>query len=172
MWLRLSYWALLAVRDRGDFGFGFFPRREDWAVGVRYFAYCVPVAAVAAWIVQPLRWKDHLSWGTTPFIAVGTFLGVLWVVALSEELFARGVLQSALSEKLGSAASGLLASSSLFGLAHVTFGGKFPNWRMVLLAGVMGWFCGRAAQVAGSIRASMVTHALVVTLYRAFLVNR
>jgi membrane protease YdiL (CAAX protease family) len=171
MWLRLSYWVLLTVRDRGDFGFGFIPRREEWAIGARYFTYCVPAAGVVLWAVQPMRLKDHLTWGATPLVVVGTFAGLLWVVALSEELFFRGMLQPAISESFQGAWRGLVATSAMFGLVHLSFG-KFPNWRMVLLAGVLGLFCGRAAQVAGSIRASMVTHALVVTLYRVFLVNR
>jgi membrane protease YdiL (CAAX protease family) len=176
MWLRLSYWVLLVVRARssaqGDFGFGFIPSGRDWAIGVRYFAYCVPTAAVLLWAVQPMRIKDHMSWGMTPLVAVGTFVGILWFVALSEELLARGVLQTGLSVALGDPWRGLFATSVLFGLVHLGFGGKFPNWRMALLAGVLGWFCGRSAQVAGGIRASMVTHALVVTLYRVFLTER
>jgi hypothetical protein len=36
------------------------------------------------------------------------------------------------------------------------------------VAAVLGWFCGRARNQAGSIRASMVTHALVATAWRAF----
>lgn len=176
MWLRLSYWAVLTVRDRaaseGDFGFGFLPRREDWKIGAGYFAACVPVAAAVLWAVQPMRLKDHLTWSVTPLVTLGTFFGLLWVVALSEELFFRGLLQPQISTLLDGTLKGLVATSILFGLCHVSFGGRFPNWRMVLLAGILGLFCGRAAQVAGSIRAGMVTHALVVTLYRVFLVNR
>ncbi len=169
MWLRLSFWALLVVRDRGDMGFGFLPTRKDWVVGARYFAYCVPVAALVLCLVQPMRLKDHLSWGTTPLVAVGTFIGFLWVVALSEELFARGVLQGDLSAGLKNSWVGLLITSVVFGLVHLNLERKFPNWRAVALAGTLGLFCGRAAQVAGGIRASMVTHALVVTVYRVFL---
>jgi len=169
MWLRLGYWVLLVVRSRGEMGFGFIPRRIDWALGLRYFAYCVPVAAVVLWAVQPMRFKTNLEWGKTPLIALGTFAGILWVVALSEELFFRGMLQPAFAKVVRSSWLGLVVTSAFFGLVHLSFGGKFPNWKMVMLAGTLGLFCGRAAQVAGSIRASMVTHALVVTLYRVFL---
>jgi hypothetical protein len=48
--------------------------------------------------------------------------------------------------------------------------GSFPNWRWVPLAATLGWFCGRARNQAGSIRAAMVTHTLVVTTWRAFFV--
>jgi len=40
----------------------------------------------------------------------------------------------------------------------------------VPLAATLGWFCGRARNQAGSIRAAMVTHTLVVTTWRAFFV--
>jgi hypothetical protein len=58
-------------------------------------------------------------------------------------------------------------TSLLFGLAHLWFR-SFPNWRWVPVAAVLGWFCGRARNQAGSIRAGMVTHVLVVTTWRAF----
>ena len=172
LFLRLAYWAVLAVRGRGDMGFGFIPTRKDWMIGVRYAAYCIPAAAMVLWLAQPMRLKDHLSLGVTPWVALGTFVAFLWVVALSEELFARGVLQGDLSRTLKSDWKGVIVTSIVFGLVHLNYSRKFPNWRMVLLAGVLGLFCGRAAQLAGSIRASMVTHALVVTLYRVFLTER
>ena len=172
LWLRLGYWAVLVVRDRGDMGFGFIPKRKDWIVGLRYSAYCVAAASVVLWLVQPMRLKDHLSWSLTPWVALGTFVGFLWVVALSEELFARGVLQGDLSRALGSDWAGVVVTSAIFGLVHLSYGREFPNWRMVALAGVLGLFCGRAAQVGGSIRAGMVTHALVVTLFRVLLTKR
>jgi uncharacterized protein len=46
----------------------------------------------------------------------------------------------------------------------------FPNWRWAVLAGVLGWFCGRARNQAHSIRAGMVTHALAVATWRGFFV--
>ena len=172
MWLRLSYWALLVVRDGGDMGFGFVPKVRDWLIGVRYFAYCAPVAALLLWGLHSSRLKENLSWSATPLVTLGTFAGILWVVALSEELFARGVLQADLSRWFRSDWAGVVVTSILFGLVHLNFSRRFPNWRMVLLAGVMALFCGRAAQVAGSIRAGMVTHAIAATLFRVFLTER
>jgi hypothetical protein len=46
----------------------------------------------------------------------------------------------------------------------------FPNWRWVLVAAALGWFCGRARNQAGDIRAAMVTHTLAVTAMRAFFI--
>jgi membrane protease YdiL (CAAX protease family) len=44
----------------------------------------------------------------------------------------------------------------------------FPNWRFALLAAVAGVFYELAFRRARSIRASMVTHALVVTTWRVY----
>ena len=60
---------------------------------------------------------------------------------------------------------GLLVASALFGFCHLWVG-KFPNWRMALVAGVAGVFYGMAFQRAGGIRASMVSHALTATTFR------
>jgi len=67
----------------------------------------------------------------------------------------------------GAGGGGLIVASVLFGAAHLWFRG-FPNWKWLAIASVLGWFCGRARNQAGSIRAAMVTHALVITAWRAF----
>jgi len=97
-----------------------------------------------------------------------TFASMLSVVALSEEFFFRGLLQQWMAEWTGRPAWGLVAASILFGSVHLGFRG-FPNWRFALAAAVAGRFYGGSFQQARSIRASMVTHALVVTLWRAWL---
>jgi membrane protease YdiL (CAAX protease family) len=99
----------------------------------------------------------------------GTFLAFFWVVVLSEEFLVRGVLQGWMEEWTRSQQAGLLLTSILFGLAHL-FYRDFPNWRWALIAATLGWFCGHARNQAGSIRASVVTHTLVITTWRAFLV--
>ena len=102
-------------------------------------------------------------------MTAATFLGILWVVALSEEFFFRGLLQQWMTQWTGSAAAGLAGTSIVFGAVHLGFRG-FPNWKFAVAAATAGWFYGRAYQQARSIRASMVTHALVVTLWRALFV--
>jgi uncharacterized protein len=97
---------------------------------------------------------------------IGIFLAFLWVVALFEEFIFRGALLSWLEQRAPRAAA-LVLVSVLFGCAHLWFRG-FPNWRWALLAGVLGWFCGRARNQAGSIRAGVVTHALAVAAWRGF----
>jgi len=77
------------------------------------------------------------------------------------------VLQQWIEEWLWNRQAVLIICSAAFGFLHLWLGG-FPNWKWALVAGVLGWFCGRARNQAGSIRASMVTHALVATTWRAF----
>jgi membrane protease YdiL (CAAX protease family) len=61
----------------------------------------------------------------------------------------------------------LIVASLLFGSVHLWYR-AFPNWRFAVLAALEGVFYGLAFRQARSIRASMVTHALVVTTWRVF----
>jgi membrane protease YdiL (CAAX protease family) len=117
---------------------------------------------LALWL-GALRWHPE-AWN--PGKALLTFLAILWVVALFEEFVFRGLLQQWLRDWTGSAGLALAVTSVIFGLAHLTFR-DFPNWRFALVATLAGWFYGRAYQQAGSIRAPMVAHALVVTTWRS-----
>ena len=87
-----------------------------------------------------------------------------------EGFFFRGLLQQWMAQWTGSATLALASASILFGLVHLGFRG-FPNWKCALAAAVAGWFYGRAYNEAKSIRASMVTHALVVTMWFRSLVR-
>jgi membrane protease YdiL (CAAX protease family) len=91
----------------------------------------------------------------------------LWVVALAEEFFFRGLLQQWLTAWTRSEAAGLIAASLLFGSVHI-FKTPFPNWKFATLAALAGICYGLAFRRARSIRASMVTHALVVTTWKIF----
>ena len=168
MWIRTGAFAMLSVRRTKGVGFGFWPHRWEWMIGVSYFLALLPVAAAAAWIIGFA--SPHLAaggWDKTTVLALGTFFGVLWVLALGEEFFFRGLLQQWMSEWLRSQWLGLAATSLLFGAVHLWFH-SFPNWRFAVLATVAGVFYGLAFRQARSIRASMVTHALTVTTWRLF----
>ena len=53
----------------------------------------------------------------------------------------------------------------IFGLVHLPFRG-FPNWTFASLAALAGLFYGRAYIEGRGVRAAMVTHALVNTVWR------
>jgi membrane protease YdiL (CAAX protease family) len=168
MWFRTGIFAILSVRRMKNIGFGFWPAALEWKIGALYFAGLAPVAAAAGWLLHFAR--PHLryaSWERTTLIGLATFFGILWVVALGEEFFFRGLLQQWIAGWLRSDWSGLILAALLFGSVHLWYRG-FPNWRFAALAAVAGVFYGMAYRQARSIRASMVTHALTVTAWRLF----
>lgn len=160
--IRICAMVMLVERRVHETGFGFLPSRRDWLIGLRYFAYFVLVGFPLAWAMRVAHFGPVM-----PLWKIGaTFAGILWVVALSEEFFFRGLLQQWMAQWTGNTRLALAAAAILFGLAHLGFRG-FPNWRFALAATVAGCFYGLAYNEAKSIRASMVTHALVVTTWRA-----
>ena len=158
--------VLMLDRRVRETGYGFAPNRREWRIGVLHYLYFLPIGGALAFLLHAV--KPHEPAALWKIAA--TFLAFLWVIGLSEEFFFRGVLQQWIEDFARNRAAALTIASAVFGLAHLGFRGfPFPNWRWALLAGTMGWFCGRARNQAGSIRASAVTHALVVATWRAFL---
>ncbi len=174
MLIRLAAMSVLALRGGSGAEFRFWPSRREWLAGLRWFAALLPCAAIVYWSLGLVEWRPH-PLGLP--LATATFFGVLWVLALSEEFFFRGLLQRWLEQWLGAAISGrkaasfaaLICASVLFGAAHLGFAHAFPNWRFSLVAGVAGIFYGLAWRETRTVQSSMVTHALVVTVWRVFL---
>ena len=162
---RLCAMVMLVERRVPGVEYGFMPNIAEWKIGLRHFVYFLIAAIPLAWATRLVR----LGPGMPIWKIAATFVGILWVVALSEEFFFRGLLQQWMVQWTGSSAVGLAGASMVFGAVHLGFRG-FPNWKFALAAAVAGWFYGRAYRQARSIRASMVTHALVVTLWRALFV--
>jgi len=168
MWFRTGLFAILSVRRMKNIGFGFWPAAREWKIGALYFAALAPVVAPLGWWIHFARPHLHYAgWQRTTLIGLATLFGVLWVVALGEEFFFRGLLQQWMTAWLRNDWAGLLVASMLFGSVHLWYR-PFPNWRIAALAAVAGVFYGMAYRQARSIRASMVTHALTVTAWRLF----
>ena len=87
------------------------------------------------------------------------------MTAWPEEFLFRGLLQNSLSRTFSSETAGWLTASVLFGLAHITNNGVFPNWRYAMLATIAGIFYGRTWCKTNSIFASAIVHALVDTIW-------
>jgi membrane protease YdiL (CAAX protease family) len=172
--IRLAAMSILALRGGSGAEFRFWPTRREWLAGVRWFAALLPCVAIVYRSLGLVVWRPH-PLGLP--LAAATFFGILWVVALSEEFFFRGLLQRWLEKWLdprmaGSTASSigaLLCASALFGAAHLGFAHAFPNWRFSLVAAVAGVFYGFAWRETRTVQSSMVTHALAVTVWRVFL---
>ncbi len=167
MWFRTGVFAMVVLRKSYDVGFGLWPDKRHWRIGVLWFVVYLPIAAVLAWWVGFARPRlPQGSFDRTILFTAATFFGVLWVLALGEEFFFRGLLQQWMTGWFGDW-GGLIGASLVFGSVHLWFR-SFPNWRIVPLAVLLGLCCGMAFRQTKSIRASMVTHALVVTTWRIF----
>jgi hypothetical protein len=144
--------------------YGFLPNAREWRIGVIHFVYFLACGLPAGLLLGAMNIRTPAPiWKVA-----GMFLGFLWTVALSEEFFFWGVLRQWIEDWTWMRRSAWIFTACAFGLVHLSFGGKFPNWRWVLLAGILGLFCGRARNQAGSIKAGMVTHALVFAAWRGF----
>jgi membrane protease YdiL (CAAX protease family) len=166
MWIRIGVLALLVLRQWRPGPFSLWPQASEWRSGVLWFCVFVLPIVVLALALHDVRFEPlHGTWWQITGVATGTFFGVLWVVALGEELFFRGVIQRALLKFSESPVLAILVSAIIFGAAHLWFH-AFPNWRRACVAGLLGVGCGIAYWRTGSVRAPMVTHAMVVMTWR------
>ncbi len=161
--IRITVLALLVGRRLSGTDYAFLPNGRDWRIGAVHYICFLPVGAALALPLKIIRFAP----AATVWTAAGTFVGFLLVVALFEEFIFRGVLQQWMEQWTWNRTVALILTSAIFGLAHLWFR-TFPNWRFALLAAVAGVFYGHARNQAGSIRAGVVTHALVVTTWRTF----
>jgi membrane protease YdiL (CAAX protease family) len=163
LWFRLPLTSFLMNRPTDHVGFGFVPRLSEARTGLVVYLCCMPALVATMAVLGASSFRP----APDPWVrALATFVGIYFVVALFEEFFFRGLILPKLRSQWGTGPA-LVATSILFGLVHVRFGNRFPNWNMVVLASVAGLFFGWAYLRAGSIRAAMVTHALVVATWRA-----
>ena len=168
MLIRTGALAALLLRGVEGVGFGFMPTQKEWIVGVEYFFYFLPIGFPLAMWLGVLHL--NFSAGVVLWKALAYFFGSLWVVAFSEEFFFRGLLQHWLTGWTSRPWLSLAAASMIYGASHLRLGG-FPNWKMALIDSFLGCFCGLAFRKAASIRSSMVTHALVVTVWKTLFVS-
>jgi uncharacterized protein len=170
MLIRTAALAVLVLRGNVQAEYRFLPNRKETLAGLRYFALMLPVIAFAYWALGLARFRAHPNGvGLTILLAIGTFLAILWVVALSEEFFFRGLLQQWLEQWTGNRNTALILAALAFGCAHLGFHRLFPNWRWAIVAAILGVFCGLAWRNSRSVQAAMVTHALIVTVWQVFL---
>lgn len=167
MWIRLLVLVLM-LRGTSGVEFGFVPNARQWRTGILYYLVALLPVLACAWLLdivhRPVPWS-----GKVLLTAVGTFLGFLWVIALAEEFFFRGMLQPIIQRLTGSQWTGLLLTALLFGAVHLGFRG-FPNWRFASVAAVCGVFYGLSYWRSKSVIAAAVTHALIVMTWRVFFI--
>jgi membrane protease YdiL (CAAX protease family) len=168
MWIRIGVLALLVLRGWKPGPFSLWPRLSEWRSGLLWFViFILPVLALAL-ALHDVRFEPlQGAWWQVAGVTIGTFFGALWVIALGEELFFRGVMERAFLNTWPSPVVAILLSALLYGAAHLWFR-EFPNWRHTCVAALLGVPFGIAYWRSGSVRAPMVTHAMVVTAWRVF----
>jgi membrane protease YdiL (CAAX protease family) len=170
MLIRTAALAVLVFRGNVMAEFRFIPNRKEWLTGFGYFGVMLPIIGLAYWGLGLVQLRPHPHGiGLTFLQGIGTFLLILWVVALSEEFFFRGLLQQWLEQWTANANMALIAAALVFGCAHLGFHRIFPNWRWAIVAAILGIFCGLAWRNSRSVQAAMVAHALIVTVWQVFL---
>ncbi|MBB6145940.1 hypothetical protein HNQ77_003910 [Silvibacterium bohemicum] len=163
--LDAGLYAFLIIRRLTGVGFDLRLRRDDWKIGLREWAFYVPIALSLGLAVGFLHWHRHLE---RAWMAPLIWIGIFFVVALPEEIFFRGWMLNLLERRLGRTAA-LIITSIVFGLAHFNKRTTSFNWRYVLLAAIAGIFYGRAWSKQRRSSASAITHASVDTIWGVLL---
>ena len=160
----VSSWCWFFVRNVPRLGYEFRFSTQVIKQAVLNFAYFAAIAMPASLAMHFTAWNPRWR-GSGSFCL--DYLEIFLFVALLEELFFRGFLQTLLSKTLGSWVAGQLLVAFLFGLFHILHH-PFPNWRYVALASVAGWFYGSAFRNGGNLMASTLMHAAVDTVWRTW----
>ncbi len=168
MWIRLAIAVLLILREWNPGAFGFWPNAQEWRIGVLYYLAAIVPVVLLALATHDVRYAPARgAWWQIAALGVGVFFGALWVIAIGEELFFRGVIARALLNGWGSKVAAILISALLYGSAHLWFG-HYPNWQRAVTATALGLIFGWIYTQTNSVRAPMVMHALVVMTWRIF----
>jgi membrane protease YdiL (CAAX protease family) len=155
--------TFLFVRQLDGIGYNIVWGRDPAVSVVIHFALLAAIIIPLGTALHFIQFDPAVAhWKSLPADAIGIFLLTAW----PEELLFRGLLQNSLSRTLSSEAGGWVAASVIFGLAHITNNGVFPNWRYALLATIAGIFYGRTWRKTGSIFPAAIVHALVDTTWR------
>lgn len=164
MLIPLGATSYLSLRGLRQTGFELRISGRDLRDGLKNYLLFIPIGVPLGLSIGFVRWEPRPMDSLIDIVsALGSILGVYLAVSLAEELYFRGIIQNLLTPRLGPSISQLTACL-LFGLVHLPRG--FPNWRYALLAGVAGWFYGRAYAQRKSVVASSVTHTFVVITWR------
>jgi CAAX protease family protein len=162
--ISVASWCWRYVRPVPGLGYEFRLSIEIARQATLNFAYFAAIAIPLSLALRFTRWNP-LWHGVGSFLL--NYLEIFLFVALLEETFFRGFLQTLLSNRLHSWVIGQLVVSCLFGLFHILHA-PFPNWQYVVLATLAGWFYGSAFRRSGSLMASSLTHAAVDAVWRTW----
>lgn len=166
--IAVAAWAWVFVRPVPGIGYTFRFGRQVFAQAALNFLYFAIIAVPLSLGLHFTRWNPR--WRGPGSFALD-YLEILLFVALLEELFFRGFLQTLFSGTMRNAIAAQVIVSGLFGLFHILHA-PFPNWHYVALASLAGWFYGSAFRKTGNLMASTILHAAVDTVWRTWLSAR
>ena len=154
--------TFLFVRQFDGVGYNIVWGRDAVIAVLFHFGLLAVIVIPLGTVLHFIRFDPaQAQWKTLPADAISIFLLTAW----PEELLFRGLLQNSLSRTLSSETGGWFTASAIFGLAHITNNGVFPNWRYAVLATIAGLFYGRTWRKTNSIFLSAIVHALVDTIW-------
>lgn len=159
----LALFLFVGLRRLDDVGYRFRPVRGDARAAAVNFATFAVLAIPIGLATDFVRFDPHSG----PIELAGSFTTIFVTIALPEELLFRGLMQNLLQKTWGRPDRALLATSLIFGLAHLN-NGPAPDWRYALLATLAGIFYGRAYRQSGGLLAAATVHAAVDTVWRGF----
>jgi CAAX protease family protein len=166
--LAIGAWCWMFLRKIPGLGYRFrFSGIVLKQAGVNFLYFAViaiPLSLTLGFTRWNPRWTGPISFGQS-------YLEIFFFVALLEETFFRGFLQTLLANTLGRPLVSQAIVACLFGSFHILHA-PFPNWRYVGLAAIAGWFYGSAYRLSGSLMASALMHAGVDTVWRTWLSAR
>jgi uncharacterized protein len=164
--ISIASWCWVFIRPTPELGYDLRVSRKIFKAAAINFVLFAIIAIPSSLTMHFTAW--HPRWKGVPAFCIN-YLEIFLFVALLEELFFRGFLQTLVSNSLHSPITGQVIVSCLFGFFHILHA-PFPNWRYVALASVAGWFYGSAFRSAGNnITAPTLMHAMVDTVWRTWL---
>lgn len=161
----IAAWTWTFIRPVPHLGYEFRICGRTLRAAALNFCWFALIAIPGGFLLKFTAWNPRWR-GLGVFLL--DFIEIFLFIALLEEMFFRGFLQSLLSRTLGSWWRAQAAVALLFGLFHILHA-PFPNWKYVLLATVAGWFYGSAFRNGSGLMASALMHATVDTVWRTFL---
>jgi len=161
-------WTWTVVRPVPELGYELRISRKVLLEAGRSFVLFAVIAIPLSLALHFTRWNP--KWRGAGAFALD-FLEILLFVALLEEMFFRGFLQSLLTASFGDWRWAQATVACVFGLFHILHA-PFPNWRYVVLAAIAGWFYGEAYRRTGNLTASALVHAAVDATWRTWLAAR
>jgi membrane protease YdiL (CAAX protease family) len=172
LWVNLLLWTPIAVihytgRELRNFGITLHRWREGVAWGLVAAAVVLPLFALGYWLVWEVIAGKTLAWRADA-VLTRVFFHHLLVVALPEEVFFRGYLQTLFSRAWpsrphrwwGDQGYAILATSVCFALLHLGWGFSWQRLGVFFPSLVFGWL----RQRTGSVVAPILFHTLANVL--------